>query len=29
LTDEEVAELRKQPRGRPLRDILAELEGAK
>jgi hypothetical protein len=29
LTDDEVAELRKQPRGRPLRDILAELERAK
>jgi hypothetical protein len=29
LTDEEVAELRKQPRGRPLRDILAKLERAK
>jgi len=25
LTDEEVAELRKQPRGRPLKDFLAEL----
>jgi len=25
LTDEEIAELRKQPRGRPLKDDLAEL----